>query len=160
VRLLPIEDWQETRPIGLRFREDNGRRLHYETSAGEARRAALRRRLGTVASRGRRSAGVDEQDRTRGRDVRRSDHSNRLPPSAIRALSRQQPKDAIMRGTSFPLNFNELTRLTRHSRKRLTDASAQLLSLPQRPGQTTGAPGEGASKQSKPSLCGGFSKTP
>lgn len=46
VRLLAIEDWQETRPISLYFRENSGRRRHFETLAEEARRAALRLRLG------------------------------------------------------------------------------------------------------------------
>lgn len=40
VRLLTIEDWRETRPIGLYFRENSGRRGHFETLATEAQRAA------------------------------------------------------------------------------------------------------------------------
>ncbi|GGD13559.1 LysR substrate-binding domain-containing protein [Aureimonas glaciei] len=40
VRLITIEDWRETRPIGLYFRENSGRRHHFETLAEEARRSA------------------------------------------------------------------------------------------------------------------------
>lgn len=40
VRLVTIEDWQETRPIGLYFREHSGRDRHFEALAQEARRAA------------------------------------------------------------------------------------------------------------------------
>lgn len=40
VRVLIIEDWQETRPISLYFRETSGRRNHFETLAEDAQRAA------------------------------------------------------------------------------------------------------------------------
>lgn len=45
VVLLEIDGWIETRSFGLYFREATGRRRHFETLAGEARRAATALRV-------------------------------------------------------------------------------------------------------------------
>ncbi len=78
--------------------------------------------------------------RTTNRKVRSSDHSNRYPGVSKYGGSEAAAEyDADFDGDEFPFELQQVARSQTPKSKMLTSASAQLLSIPARPGQITGS---------------------